>query len=51
MVTTTNFNVKTVSELIEYAKKNPGKVRYSTVGVGSFPHYDMEILSRRAAST
>ena len=48
----TNFDVKTVPELIDYAKKNPGKVRYSSAGVGSFPHYDMEFFaSARATST
>jgi tripartite-type tricarboxylate transporter receptor subunit TctC len=40
--------VKTIPEFVEYAKKNPGKVRYSTVGVGSFIHYDMEIFAKRA---
>ena len=32
VVTTTNFAVKDVKELIAYAKKNPGKTRYGTVG-------------------
>ena len=48
VVTTTNFDVKTVKELVDLAKKNPGKVRYTSAGVGSFPHYDMEVFSRRA---
>jgi len=48
LVTTTNFPPKTVAELIDYAKKNPGKVRYTSAGVGSFPHFDMEIFSKRA---
>jgi tripartite-type tricarboxylate transporter receptor subunit TctC len=47
ITTTANFDVKNVKELQDYAKKNPGKVRYSSAGVGSFPHYDMEIFSRR----
>ena len=49
MVTTTNFDVKDVKGLVDYAKKNPGKVRYSSAGVGSFPHFDMEIFARRAS--
>jgi len=35
---------KTFSELVEYAKKNPGKVRVSTMGVGSVPHFVLELI-------
>ena len=38
VVTNTNFAPKNVAELIAYAKKNPGKTRYGTVGAGSYPH-------------
>jgi tripartite-type tricarboxylate transporter receptor subunit TctC len=49
LVTTANdFQVKTVKDLIDYAKKNPGKVRYGTVGVGSYPHYDMAYFGKKA---
>jgi tripartite-type tricarboxylate transporter receptor subunit TctC len=49
VVTTANdFPVKTVAELIDYAKKNPGKIHYGTVGVGSYPHYDMAYFAKRA---
>jgi tripartite-type tricarboxylate transporter receptor subunit TctC len=48
VVTTTNFNVKDVKELVDYAKKNPGKLRYGTVGAGSYPHYDMAYFAKRA---
>jgi tripartite-type tricarboxylate transporter receptor subunit TctC len=48
IATTTSFDVKDVADLVAQAKKNPGKVRYTSAGVGSFPHYDMEIFSRRA---
>ncbi|HYY36568.1 MAG TPA: tripartite tricarboxylate transporter substrate binding protein, partial [Xanthobacteraceae bacterium] len=40
ITTTHNFEPKTVAELIAYAKKNPSKVRYTSAGVGSFPHFD-----------
>jgi tripartite-type tricarboxylate transporter receptor subunit TctC len=48
IVTTTNFDAKDVNDLVAQAMKNPGKVRYTSAGVGSFPHYDMEIFARRA---
>ncbi len=48
VATTANFDVRTVQDLIAYAKKNPGKVRYTSAGIGSFPHFDAEILARRA---
>jgi tripartite-type tricarboxylate transporter receptor subunit TctC len=48
IATTKNFPPATFAEFIAYAKQNPGKVRFSSVGVGSFPQYDMEILARRA---
>ncbi len=49
LVTTANdFPPKTVAEFIDYAKKNPGKVRYGTVGIGSYPHYDMAYFAKRA---
>src|SRR4029077_13674644 len=48
LVTTTNFNVKSVPELVDYARKNPGKLRYGTVGAGSYPHYDMAYFGKRA---
>jgi tripartite-type tricarboxylate transporter receptor subunit TctC len=52
LITTTaqNFEPKTVAELVAYAKKNPGKVRYTSAGVGSFPHFDMEVFAKRAGA-
>jgi len=48
IVTTKNFPPKTVPEFIDYAKKNPGKVNYGSVGVGSYPDYDMMLFAKRA---
>jgi tripartite-type tricarboxylate transporter receptor subunit TctC len=48
VVTTNNFAVKDVPGLIDYAKKNPGKLRYGTVGAASYPHYDMAFFAKRA---
>jgi tripartite-type tricarboxylate transporter receptor subunit TctC len=47
VVTTANFDMKTVKDFVDHAKKNPGKVRYTSAGVGSFPHFDMEVFGRR----
>jgi len=48
VATTASFPPKNFADFIAYAKQNPGKVRYSSVGVGSFIHFDMEILAKRA---
>jgi len=36
---------KTLPEMIEFAKKNPGKVRVASVGPGSVGHFSMEMLN------
>ena len=48
MVTTKDFPPKTMAEFVAYAKTRTGKLKYASPGAGSFPHYDTEILSRRA---
>lgn len=35
---------KTFADLIDYVKKNPGKVRVSTIGIGSTSHFCLEII-------
>jgi len=35
---------KTFNELVDYVKKNPGKVRVSTIGIGSTSHFNLEII-------
>ncbi len=49
VTTANNFPVKTVPELVAYVKKNPG-ARYGTVGLGSYPHYDMAYFAKRAGN-
>ena len=36
---------KTFNELVEFSKKNPGKVRVGTVGAGSVGHFTLEIIN------
>lgn len=38
---------KTMKELVEYARKNPGKIKYGTPGVGSAPHHGMEFVAHQ----
>ena len=40
--------VKTVKELIAYAKKRPGELNYSSAGNGSQPHLTAEMFKARA---
>src|SRR6478672_2891911 len=48
VTTANNFPPKTVPEFIAYAKQHPGAIHYGTVGVGSYPHYDMASFAKRA---
>lgn len=46
IITSLAFPPRTVKELVEFAKANPGKVTYGTPGVGSSPHLDALKLIR-----
>ena len=40
--------VKTFKEMVEYAKKNPGKLSYGSAGLGTATHLRVEMLKYRA---
>jgi len=48
VVANASVPAKNIAELIALAKKSPGKINYASVGMGSYPHLDMERLERAA---
>ena len=46
LAASSDFPANTVAETIDYLKKNPGKVNYSSAGIGSYPHLDMLKFAR-----
>jgi tripartite-type tricarboxylate transporter receptor subunit TctC len=44
LVANPKFGAKTIPELIALAKQDPGKINYSSAGIGSTPHLGMEVL-------
>ena len=42
VVASANLPAKNIAELVALAKKDPGKLNYASVGLGSYPHLDME---------
>src|SRR5499425_1906267 len=45
---TTSLPARSVQELVDYAKANPGKLSYASVGNGSSSHLTMELLKSTA---
>src|SRR3954462_14957393 len=48
VVASASFAPNTIAELIAAAKKEPGKINFASVGVGSYPHLDMERFMKAA---
>lgn len=49
ILTHPNSQLKTVADLVDYAKANPGKLMYSTAGTGTTLHVNMESFASGAA--
>ena len=47
-VAATSFPPNTVGEVIDWAKKNPGKLNYASAGIGTYPHLDMLRFAKAA---
>src|SRR5438309_4961649 len=48
LVASASFPPNTIAELVAAAKKEPGKINFASVGMGSYPHLDMERLMKAA---
>jgi tripartite-type tricarboxylate transporter receptor subunit TctC len=44
------FPANNIAELIALAKKQPGKINYTSAGLGSYPHLDMERFLRASGT-
>src|SRR6476620_11271896 len=47
IVATNKAPYNNMKELVDYAKKNPGKINYASNGTGSHPHVGMETVANR----
>jgi tripartite-type tricarboxylate transporter receptor subunit TctC len=47
LTATPNAPFNTMAEMVDYAKRNPGKIDYASAGVGSQPHVALEAWARR----
>ena len=48
LVVSNNLPIKSVQELIDYAKANPGKLNFGSSGIGSSPHLAAELFQAMA---
>lgn len=47
LTATPNAPFNTMAEMVDYAKRNPGKIDYASAGIGSQPHVALEAWARR----
>jgi tripartite-type tricarboxylate transporter receptor subunit TctC len=50
IVVASSLPVNSIKELIEYSKKNPGKVFFGSAGVASFQHFAIELFKLRTGA-
>ncbi len=50
IVVAASLPVNSIKELIEYSKKNPGKVYFGSAGVASFQHFAIELFKLRTGA-
>src|SRR5262249_32419728 len=48
LATTADFPPRSFAEFLDYARANPGKVRFGSAGVGSYQQVNTAILAKRA---
>jgi tripartite-type tricarboxylate transporter receptor subunit TctC len=50
VVANAGFPANSIAELVALAKKEPGKINYTSAGIGSYPHLDMERFLRASGT-
>ena len=51
VVASATFPPNNIAELIDWAKRNPGKINYASAGIGSYPHLDMVKFAKAAGGS
>jgi tripartite-type tricarboxylate transporter receptor subunit TctC len=50
VVTKKDLPIKTMADLVSYAKSNPGKLNYGSSGLGGLTHYAVELFQARTGT-